>query len=81
MSTMLQTTVSVVPNVGQTIISPGEVCDPDSTTCIIEGPGINDCLVGGPRLYYILNGDTLWKIAGRLNMTLDVSLALELSWW
>ena len=30
-----------------------------------------DCLVGGPRLYYTLNGDTMWKIAGRLNMTLD----------
>jgi hypothetical protein len=63
--------VSVVPNVGQTIIIPAEVCDPDWTTCIIDGPGTNDCLMGGPRLYYTLNGDTLWKIAGRLNMTLD----------
>ncbi|KAI4602006.1 hypothetical protein KJ359_010872 [Pestalotiopsis sp. 9143b] len=63
--------VSVVPNVGQTIIISGEVCDPDWITCIIDGPGTNDCLVGGPRLYYTLNDDTLWKIAGRLNMTLD----------
>lgn len=63
--------VSVVPNIGQNIIIPGEVCDPDWTTCIIDSPGSNDCLVGGPRLYYTLNGDTLWKIAGRLNMTLE----------
>lgn len=63
--------VSVVPNLGQTIIIPGEVCNPDSTTCIISGPGTNDCLIGGPRLYYTLNGDTMWKIAGRLNMTLE----------
>jgi hypothetical protein len=63
--------VSVVPNVGQTLIIPGQVCHPDWTSCIIDGPGKNDCLVGGPRLYYTVNGDTLWKIAGRLNMTLD----------
>lgn len=63
--------VSVVPNVGQKIIIPGQVCDPDWVTCIIDGPGIGDCLVGGPRLYYTLNGDTLWKIAGRLNLTLE----------
>lgn len=63
--------VSVVPNVGQKIIIPGQVCNPDSTTCVIDGPGANDCLVGGPRLYYTLNGDTLWKIAGRLNLTLE----------
>lgn len=41
------------------------------TTCVIDGPGANDCLIGGSRLYYTLNGDTMWKIAGRLNMTLD----------
>lgn len=63
--------VTVVPNVGQTIIIPGQVCDPDWTSCIVGGPGTNECLIGGPRLYYTLNGDTLWKIAGRLNMTLD----------
>lgn len=63
--------VSVVPNVGQTLIIPGQVCKPDWTSCIIDGPGTNDCLIGGPRLYYTLNGDTLWKIAGRLNMTVD----------
>ncbi|KAJ5621522.1 hypothetical protein N7528_006305 [Penicillium herquei] len=67
----LMVDVSVVPNVGQTIIIPGEVCNPDWTSCIIWGPGTNECLVGGPRLYYTLNGDTMWKIAGRLNMTLD----------
>ncbi|KAI9933949.1 hypothetical protein AWENTII_000296 [Aspergillus wentii] len=67
----LMVDVSVVPNVGETIIIPGQVCNPDWTSCIIDGPGTNDCLVGGPRLYYTLNGDTMWKIAGRLNMTLD----------
>ncbi|CAI7637063.1 hypothetical protein N7533_009316 [Penicillium manginii] len=67
----LMVDVSVVPNVGQTLIIPGQVCHPDWTSCIIDGPGKNDCLVGGPRLYYTVNGDTLWKIAGRLNMTLD----------
>lgn len=63
--------VSIVPNVGQNLTIPAEVCDPDWTTCIIDGPGTNDCLAGGPRLYYTVNGDTYWKIAGRLNMTLD----------
>ncbi|KAJ5116168.1 hypothetical protein N7456_000516 [Penicillium angulare] len=67
----LMVDVSVVPNLGQTLIIPGQVCHPDWTTCVIDGPGTMDCLVGGPRLYYTLNGDTLWKIAGRLNMTVD----------
>ncbi|PVH79304.1 hypothetical protein DL98DRAFT_560829 [Cadophora sp. DSE1049] len=67
----LMVDVSVIPNVGQTFIIPGEVCSPDWTSCIIDGPGTNDCLMGGPRLYYTLNGDTMWKIAGRLNMTLE----------
>ncbi|KAJ5976045.1 hypothetical protein N7481_009752 [Penicillium waksmanii] len=65
----LMADVSIVPNFGQTINIPGQVCHPDWTSCIIDGPGINECLMGGPRLYYTVNGDTLWRIAGRL-MTL-----------
>ena len=70
--------VSVVPNIGQTVIIPGEVCTPDWTTCLVSSPGPNDCLMGGPRLYYTVNGDTLWKIASRLNMTLS-SLSASIS--
>lgn len=70
--------VSVVPNIGQTFIIPGEVCTPDWTTCLVSSPGPNDCLMGGPRLYYTVNGDTLWKIASRLNMTLS-SLSASIS--
>ncbi|KAJ5679871.1 hypothetical protein N7462_008115 [Penicillium macrosclerotiorum] len=52
----LMVDVSVVPHIGQTIIILGQVCNPDWTSCIIDGPGTTDCLVGGPRLYYTLNG-------------------------
>lgn len=59
-------------NVGQTLVIPGETCDPDSTTCVLTNTSaINTCVMGGPRLYYTIKGDTYERIALRLNLTVD----------
>lgn len=63
--------VTIVPNVGESFIIPPQTCEPDNESCILPGPGPNDCLLGGPRLYYTVNGDTYTKIATRLNMTVN----------
>lgn len=66
----LMADVEIIPNVGQTIVVPAQVCNPDSTTCIINNYNTTrNCIDGGPRLYYTVNGDTYTKIANRLNIT------------
>ncbi|KAE8316078.1 hypothetical protein BDV41DRAFT_584318 [Aspergillus transmontanensis] len=67
----LMADVTIPPNVGETFIIPAEVCDPDNTSCLLSGNATNTCIVGGPRLYYTVNGDTYEKIALRLNITVD----------
>lgn len=60
-----------MPNVGQTIVIPPEVCpdEVDDTTCVIDNyNSTNTCLLGGPRLHYTVNQDTYAKIANRLNL-------------
>lgn len=65
----LMADVTIIPNVGQTILIPGQVCDPDNTTCLIPNTTrTNTCIYGGPRLYYTVNGDTYDVIARRLDM-------------
>ncbi|PSR88544.1 hypothetical protein BD289DRAFT_460424 [Coniella lustricola] len=62
---------SIIPNVGQTIAIPAEVCpdEIDDTTCVTNNwNSTNTCLVGGPRLYYTVTGDTYAIIANRLNL-------------
>ncbi|EKG09396.1 Peptidoglycan-binding Lysin subgroup [Macrophomina phaseolina MS6] len=64
--------VEIVPNVGQEIYIPAQVCEPDNATCLL--PRINStrtCIYGGPRLYYTVNGDTYEIIARRLNITAE----------
>lgn len=66
---------SIVPNVGQEIVIPPEVCpdEVDNTSCVINNyNSTNTCLLGGPRLYYTVNGDTYAKIANRLDLAVDV---------
>lgn len=61
----------IVPNVGETIVIPPEVCpdEIDDTTCVIDNyNSSNTCLLGGPRLAYTVTGDTYAKIANRLNL-------------
>lgn len=61
--------VSIPMNVGQTLAIPGEVCEPDSTTCVLTNTtATNVCVNGGPRLYYTVKGDTYEKIALRYNL-------------
>ncbi|KNG91507.1 hypothetical protein ANOM_000004 [Aspergillus nomiae NRRL 13137] len=67
----LMADVTIRPNVGETFIIPGEVCYPDNTSCLLSGNATNTCIVGGPRLYYTVNGDTYEKVALRLNITVD----------
>ncbi|ETS74196.1 hypothetical protein PFICI_14062 [Pestalotiopsis fici W106-1] len=64
--------VTIVPNVGQNIVIPPEVCEPDNDSCLLPTtPSNNTCVNGGPRLYYTVNGDTYERIAQRLNITVD----------
>lgn len=65
--------VAIIPNIGQSIYIPAQVCEPDHTTCILpRQKATRDCIYGGPRLYYTVNGDTLEYIAlHRLNITVD----------
>lgn len=65
---------SIVPNVGQALVIPPEVCpdEVDNTTCVVSnGNSTNACLVGGPRLYYTVNQDTYRKIANRLDLAVS----------
>lgn len=58
----LMADVTIVPNVGQEILIPPQVCKPDWTSCL--APNVNrtrECINGGPRLYYTVNGDTYEK--------------------
>lgn len=62
--------VTIVPNVGQTIVIPPEVCEPDNDSCLLPSEeSTNTCVNGGPRLYYTVNGDTYERIAQRLNIS------------
>jgi hypothetical protein len=65
--------VTIIPNVGEEILIPPQVCEPDNETCLL--PTTNNatrtCIYGGPRLYYTVNGDTYERIAIRLNITTE----------
>jgi hypothetical protein len=66
--------VEIVPNVGQSILIPPQVCEPDNESCILpwNNETTNECVMGGPRLYYTVNGDTYERIAlKRLNITVE----------
>ncbi|CAN8105355.1 unnamed protein product [Discula destructiva] len=66
--------VSIIPNVGQEFAIPPEVCpdEIDNTSCVLDnGNSTNTCLVGGPRLYYTVTGDTYRKIANRLDLAVS----------
>jgi hypothetical protein len=64
--------VTIIPNIGQQVWIPPQVCDPDNETCLIpENNATRGCIYGGPRLYYTVNGDTYDLIAQRLNITVE----------
>lgn len=65
--------VTIIPNIGQQIWIPPQVCDPDNETCLLPNTNTTtrECIYGGPRLYYTVNGDTYDLIARRLNITVD----------
>lgn len=64
--------VTIIPNIGQSIVIPAEICEPDTTSCLLSNAtATNLCIYGGPRLYYTVNGDTYEKIAQRFNVTVD----------
>ncbi|PYI05596.1 hypothetical protein BO78DRAFT_317610 [Aspergillus sclerotiicarbonarius CBS 121057] len=68
----LMADVTIIPNVGQTLVIPPEVCDPDNETCLLSNvTRTQTCINGGPRLYYTVNGDTLDIVARRLNITTE----------
>lgn len=57
--------VEIVPNVGQEIIVPPQVCEPDNESGFLpwSNETTNECIMGGPRLYLNVNGDTYERIA------------------
>lgn len=66
------TDVTIIPNIGQQIWIPPQVCEPDNEICLIpKTNGTCECIYGGPRLYYTVNGDTYDRIARRLNITVE----------
>ncbi|OJJ46490.1 hypothetical protein ASPZODRAFT_152003 [Penicilliopsis zonata CBS 506.65] len=66
----LMADVTIIPNVGQDLIIPAEVCEPDNSSCLIPDTNrTRTCIDGGPRLYYTVNGDTYDVIARRLNIS------------
>ncbi|KAF4303096.1 hypothetical protein GTA08_BOTSDO09341 [Botryosphaeria dothidea] len=69
----LMVDVEILPNVGQQIVIPPEVCEPDNDTCLLPPPNSSarPCIYGGPRLYYTVNGDTYAAIARRLAITVE----------
>ncbi|OJJ47685.1 hypothetical protein ASPZODRAFT_114656 [Penicilliopsis zonata CBS 506.65] len=72
----LMADVTIIPNVGQTLWIPPQVCEPDNTSCLIPDTNrTRTCIYGGPRLYYTVNGDTYDVIARRLNISTAVLLA------
>ncbi|KAL4950984.1 hypothetical protein BDW69DRAFT_186833 [Aspergillus filifer] len=76
----LMADVTIVPNVGQEILIPPETCIPDNDSCLLPNTtATNSCIVGGPRLYYTVNGDTYARIAQRLNITVDSLMAMVLA--
>ncbi|KAL4959771.1 uncharacterized protein BDV14DRAFT_193512 [Aspergillus stella-maris] len=76
----LMADVTIVPNVGQEILIPPETCTPDNESCLLPNTTTtNTCIVGGPRLYYTVNGDTYARIAQRLNITVDSLMAMVLA--
>lgn len=59
--------------VGFTLRIPSQVCNPDSTTCLLTKQNATaTCVKGGPHDYKTIAGDTIEKIAlYKLNITLD----------
>ncbi|GME28657.1 Peptidoglycan-binding Lysin subgroup [Neofusicoccum parvum] len=57
---------------GQNLTIPAQVCDPDSTTCLVDNTTPTaTCINGGPGFYTIVSGDTLTTIAeNKFNITL-----------
>ncbi|RDW72416.1 uncharacterized protein DSM5745_07588 [Aspergillus mulundensis] len=73
----LMADVTIVPNVGQTLLIPPETCEPDNETCLLPNTTrTRACINGGPRNYYTVNGDTYDIIARRLNITTESMTAL-----
>ncbi|KAJ5689175.1 hypothetical protein N7462_003567 [Penicillium macrosclerotiorum] len=56
-----------------TLRIPGQVCHPDSTTCLLTRQNATaTCVKGGPHDYKTIAGDTIEKIAlYKLNVTVD----------
>lgn len=62
---------------GFTLRIPGQVCNPDSSTCLLTRQNATaTCVMGGPHDYKTIAGDTIEKIAlYKLNVTVDTVLS------
>ncbi|KAJ5381326.1 uncharacterized protein N7496_003754 [Penicillium cataractarum] len=62
---------------GFTLLIPGQVCNPDSSTCLLTRQNATaTCVKGGPHDYKTIAGDTVEKIAlYKLNVTVDTVMS------
>ncbi|KAJ5461384.1 uncharacterized protein N7458_002936 [Penicillium daleae] len=62
---------------GFTLRIPGQVCNPDSSTCLLTRQNATaTCVMGGPHDYKTIAGDTIEKIAlYKLNVTVDTVMS------
>ncbi|CCF31974.1 intracellular hyphae protein 1 [Colletotrichum higginsianum] len=56
--------------VGQVLLVPVNVCNPDNTSCLVP-VGEATCVTGGPATYTIKSGDTFFAVAQSLGITTD----------
>ncbi|WYZ35512.1 hypothetical protein EsH8_X_000159 [Colletotrichum jinshuiense] len=56
--------------VGQVLLVPVDVCEPDNTSCLTPA-GEATCVTGGEPTYTIKSGDTFFVVAQSLGITTD----------
>ncbi|KAF2226012.1 hypothetical protein BDZ85DRAFT_279671 [Elsinoe ampelina] len=66
---------------GQTLIIPAQVCNPDNTTCLPTPPPAakSTCVLGGPNFYFAKGGEASDDIASSLNITAEAFQAANVN--
>jgi LysM repeat protein len=57
--------------VGQVLVVPTYVCDPDNTSCLSVSTSDATCVTGVASTYTVVSGDTFFLIASRLGLSTE----------